>query len=110
MGPLEPISGRAGQEVGRGFGAAEVESGTPGLLLPRPTTPLGKMPGGPGLLQALCATTFLLFLISAGGLGTWLTGWCWEVGAGGAGRTEEAGERAEAETKALGVEVKSQQV
>uniref|UniRef100_A0A8C0KP57 B-cell antigen receptor complex-associated protein alpha chain n=1 Tax=Canis lupus dingo TaxID=286419 RepID=A0A8C0KP57_CANLU len=27
------------------------------------------MPGGPGLLQALCATTFLLFLISAGGLG-----------------------------------------
>ncbi|KAM8963810.1 B-cell antigen receptor complex-associated protein alpha chain [Lycaon pictus] len=26
------------------------------------------MPGGPGLLQALCATTFLLFLISAGGL------------------------------------------
>ncbi|XP_032179032.1 B-cell antigen receptor complex-associated protein alpha chain [Mustela erminea] len=69
VGPLEPISGRAGQEVGRGFRPAEVESGTPGLLQPRPTNPLGEMPGGPGVLQALRTTIALFFLISAVDLG-----------------------------------------
>lgn len=82
MGPSEPISGRAGQEVGRGFGPAEVESGTEGPLQPRLTNPLGEMPGGLGVLQALRATIFLFFLISAVGLGMWLAGWCWGVRGG----------------------------
>lgn len=50
------------------------------------------MPGGPGVLQASLATTFLLLISAAGlgtGLGMWLTGCCWVEGGGDWGRWRE---------------------
>lgn len=99
MGPVKPISGRAGQEVGWGLGPAEVGSGTPGLLQARGTNPLGEDAWGSRSPASLAAWHHLLPLdlccrpgyVANRRAGTWERRRDWGGWRAGTGREETAG-------------------
>lgn len=74
MRPVKPISGGLGRKWGGVWGLRRWDLVPQDCCKPDGPTHWEKMPGGPGVLQVPPPGIIFFLLISAAGLGMWLTG------------------------------------